>query len=230
MDVIKNKYYCWYYSIIENSKTRVLLSNVKSEKHHITPRSLGGSDDLENIAVLTLKEHWICHRLLVKFLSNPKDLKKMYNALWMMLQKDYRKVNARIYKEVKESIEPWNKGLKGKYPYPNKTPEHVKDYLRNLHKEKKRSDEDIKKMKEGWKVAKANGYQAWNKGKSIPGTRNLKCKFVSPNGEEFYYNSQKEGCIEHNLPTSKISDVKRNKLPHYKGWKVFAVDEIRVDK
>lgn len=220
MDIIKNKYYRWYYNIIENSKSR-LLSEVKTERHHIIPRSLGGTDDAENIAVLTLKEHWVCHRLLVKFLVDSKDLKKMYNALWMMLQKDYRKVNARIYKEVKENIEPWNKNLKGKYPHPNKTPEHVKEYLRTLHKGKSRSKEDIQKMKEGWKKAKANGYRVWNKGKSIPGTRNIKCKFVSPEGNEYYYNSQKEGCKEHNLPTSKISEVKNGKLPHYKGWKVY---------
>jgi len=220
-NIIENKYYKWYINIIENARNRNLSNEVKFEIHHILPKSMGGSNNSENLIKLTLKEHWICHRLLVKFLEDPKDIKKMYNALWMMLQKDYRKVNARIYKEIKESIEPWNKGTKGSYPYPNKTPEHVKVYLKNLHKNKKRSKEDIIKMKEGWEKRKEKGYTAWNKGKSIPGTRNIKCKFISPEGNEFVYNSQKEGCKEHNLPTSKISEVKNGKLPHYKGWKVY---------
>lgn len=220
MDVIKNKYYRWYYSIIENSKARVLFSEAKTEKHHITPRSLGGNNDLENIAVLTLKEHWICHRLLVKFLSDPKDIKKMYNALWMMLQKDYRKVNARIYKEVKESIEPWNKELKGKYPYPNKTPDHVKEYLRNLHKGKKRSEEDIKKMKEGWKAAKANGYRPWNYNKKGLTKTVAPVTLISPSGEEFTYRTLREASDANNLAYTKMSSVRTGKLAHYKKWRV----------
>ena len=135
-NIIENKYYKWYTNIVENARNRNLPNEVKIEVHHILPKSMGGSNEIENLVKLTLKEHWICHRLLVKFLKDPKDIKKMYNALWMMLQKDYRKVNSRIYKEIKESIEPWNKGMKGSYPYPNKTPEHVKVYLKNLHKNK----------------------------------------------------------------------------------------------
>ena len=221
--IIENKYYKWYNAIIQNSKNRTLPKNIKSEMHHILPRSLGGSNEPENLARLTLKEHWVCHRLLVKFLSNPADIKKMYNALWMMLQKDYRKVNARIYKKVKEDVKPWNLGMKGSYPYPNKTPEHVKQYLSDLHKGKKRSEEDIVKMKEGWKKRKAAGYTVWNKGKSMPGTRNIKCKFISPDGAEYVYNSQKEGCLIHGLPRGKISQVKTGILTNYKGWKVFAL-------
>jgi hypothetical protein len=222
-NIIKNKYYKWYSSIIQKSKNRTLPKHIKCEIHHILPKSLGGSDDTENLVRLTLKEHWVCHRLLVKFLSDPKDVRKMYNALWMMLQKDYRTVNARIYETVKENKKPWNIGTKGRYPYPNKTPDHVKQYLSNLHKGKKRSKEDIEKMKEGWKKRKETGYTVWNKGKTIPGTRNVKCKFISPDGIEYFYNSQKEGCVAHGLPTDKISQVKTGNLKNYKGWRVYAI-------
>lgn len=36
------------------------------EEHHITPRSLGGTDDKENLVLLTPEEHYLVHQLLVK--------------------------------------------------------------------------------------------------------------------------------------------------------------------
>lgn len=37
-----------------------------SEKHHILPRSMGGGDELSNIIVLTLRQHYIAHWMLWK--------------------------------------------------------------------------------------------------------------------------------------------------------------------
>ena len=37
-----------------------------TEKHHIMPRCLGGTDDGDNIVVLTAREHFLCHWLLTK--------------------------------------------------------------------------------------------------------------------------------------------------------------------
>jgi len=85
----QNKYYLTYFKIINRSRNRLLPDSVKTEVHHILPRSLGGTDDPENLATLTLKEHWVCHRLLVKFIVDKKNLRKMYNALFMMAVKDY---------------------------------------------------------------------------------------------------------------------------------------------
>jgi hypothetical protein len=35
-----------------------------TEKHHITPRCMGGTDDKSNIAILTASEHFVAHQLL----------------------------------------------------------------------------------------------------------------------------------------------------------------------
>ena len=112
----------------------------------------------------------------------------------------------------------WNKDMKGNYPYLTKHTTESKEKLRQANLGKKKSDKTKQKMSENMK-----GRTPWNKGKSIPGTRNMKCKFVSPEGNEYYYNSQKDGCKEHNLPTSKVSEVKNGKLSHYKGWKIYAI-------
>lgn len=55
-----------------------------SEKHHILPRSLGGSDDTKNLVKLTAREHFIAHRLLTKIYKSGPNHHKMVHALSMM--------------------------------------------------------------------------------------------------------------------------------------------------
>ena len=58
-----------YYSIIESARNETLNGNREIgyyEKHHILPKSLGGSNDYKNLVKLTAREHFICHWLLVK--------------------------------------------------------------------------------------------------------------------------------------------------------------------
>lgn len=57
-------YHNIYLKLIERSKSRTLEGYV--EKHHILPRCMGGSDDIENIVILTAEEHYVAHQLLAK--------------------------------------------------------------------------------------------------------------------------------------------------------------------
>lgn len=61
-----------YDSLIERSKNRVIEGYV--EKHHIIPKCLGGSDDSDNIAILTPEEHYVAHQLLVKLYPGHRGL------------------------------------------------------------------------------------------------------------------------------------------------------------
>jgi hypothetical protein len=79
---IQNKYYTWYYQIIDNARTKNY--DGYSEVHHIVPRSLGGTDDPDNLVRLSFREHFIFHWLLIKFVSDPKDKAKMAYALLRM--------------------------------------------------------------------------------------------------------------------------------------------------
>lgn len=54
------------------------------EKHHILPRSLGGSDDPENLVKLTAREHFIAHLLLTKIHKSGPNHFKMVKAINMM--------------------------------------------------------------------------------------------------------------------------------------------------
>jgi hypothetical protein len=69
MIFIKNKYYNWYYGIIQNAKSqqRVKATTQYYEKHHILPQSLGGDNKKDNLVLLSAREHFICHYLLCKY-------------------------------------------------------------------------------------------------------------------------------------------------------------------
>ena len=51
--------------LIERAQERVLLKGYY-EKHHILPKCMGGLDTKDNLVYLTAKEHFICHKLLVR--------------------------------------------------------------------------------------------------------------------------------------------------------------------
>lgn len=56
--------------------TRAQNRNIRgyTEKHHIIPRCMGGSDDKINLVRLTPEEHYVAHQLLVKIHPNHQGL------------------------------------------------------------------------------------------------------------------------------------------------------------
>jgi len=73
-----------YFSIIENRKNNPYNGYV--ECHHIVPKSLGGTDDKNNLVNLSAREHFICHLLLTKMYSEGTvNYHKMVKAFMMML-------------------------------------------------------------------------------------------------------------------------------------------------
>lgn len=73
-----------YNQIIERAKDREL--ECYTEKHHIIPRCMGGSDEESNLAKLTPEEHYVCHQLLVKI--HPGNSKLIYAANMMCAKRD----------------------------------------------------------------------------------------------------------------------------------------------
>lgn len=110
-----NKYTTWYYSIVTKAALRVNLTGYY-EKHHIIPKSLGGTDDESNLVNLTPKEHFICHRLLVK-MTEGKAKKSMAFAIWQMSSRrnkvspNRHKPTARVYAMLKQQLSDACKGV-----------------------------------------------------------------------------------------------------------------------
>ena len=78
---LQNKYARWYFNIIDKAKTRTISDY--TESHHIVPKSLGGSNQKNNLVQLTAREHFVSHLLLVK-MTDGVNKKKMSRGLWLM--------------------------------------------------------------------------------------------------------------------------------------------------
>lgn len=107
VEIIENKYSRWYEQIVTRAKTRILSNDTYSERHHVIPKSVGGNNSKDNIVVLTAREHFVCHWLLIKFTTGRFRL-KMAAALSMMHRTKndhmnrYKSVNfSRIYESIK---------------------------------------------------------------------------------------------------------------------------------
>jgi hypothetical protein len=95
-----------YNKIIEKAKSRGLVKKVVgfyTEKHHIIPKCVGGSDSKDNLVLLTAQEHFIAHKLLVEIYPNESKLKY---AIWSMCRKSFNQdrgynISSREYNRVK---------------------------------------------------------------------------------------------------------------------------------
>jgi ribosomal protein S27AE len=97
-----NKYTRWYNNITEKAKARTI--DGYTEKHHIIPRSLGGSDNADNLVRLTAREHFVCHWLLTK-MNLGEARGKMINALYLMQGKNKyqdRYINSKVYEKLRQ--------------------------------------------------------------------------------------------------------------------------------
>jgi hypothetical protein len=92
---INNKYKTWHDNIITKAKNRTLTCY--TEKHHILPKCLGGSNNEDNLVRLTAKEHFIVHMLLCKFTEGLAK-RKMYFAFNAMCSLKLSNNNKRQYK------------------------------------------------------------------------------------------------------------------------------------
>lgn len=182
-----------YQDLINRAKTRDLDMNVIYEKHHILPKSLGGSDEPSNLVKLTLREHFIAHRLLVKIHRNDQqNYAKMSYALWWMcktkMQQDSSLVNSHAYqvartqfiqnspmRDTLRKIKVANNRKAGIYNYNyNQVSESLKKTLGEMSKvqmktriDKSLGKADVKKRGESIRRSKASQFRITNLDGSI---------------------------------------------------------------
>ncbi len=93
---LHNKYTTWYNNIITNAQVRVI--DGYTEKHHIIPKSFGGSNKKDNLVSLTAREHFICHLLLTKMTHGKQQQQMIHSAHFLMTN---HKIQSRTYEMVK---------------------------------------------------------------------------------------------------------------------------------
>ena len=73
------------------------------ERHHITPKCMGGLNNQENLIYLTAREHYVAHWLLTKIGKNSRFCEPLNNAFGtMMWGKENRKFTDRQYQRARE--------------------------------------------------------------------------------------------------------------------------------
>tara|TARA_R110000868_G_scaffold392528_1_gene663182 strand:- start:1272 stop:1979 length:708 start_codon:yes stop_codon:yes gene_type:complete len=96
-----------------------------TEKHHIIPESLGGTNDRDNLVELSAREHFICHWLLVKMVDGEARSKMLYALHGMKAENRFQeryhtKITARVYEKYRiEHAANHSKTMKGRAA-PNK--------------------------------------------------------------------------------------------------------------
>ena len=100
MIFINNKYTKTYYNIIESARQNPF--DGYTEKHHIIPKSLGGSNKKDNLTRLSARQHFLCHWLLTRMTEGDAK-RKMWNAFWRMNNKE-RKGSSIAYEAAKKGL------------------------------------------------------------------------------------------------------------------------------
>lgn len=128
-----NKYHTWYNNIVQAAKSRSLTE--KFDRHHIIPKSLGGSNDHNNIVKLTYREHFICHWLLTKFTTGDSK-RKMVFAAWQQSRPAKHKnlhITSRTYAHLRSMLSETYTGIK-RSPFSEKTKENMRRGAKNRKK------------------------------------------------------------------------------------------------
>lgn len=174
------KYSKWYWDIVE--KREHCTPEGYTEKHHIIPKFMGGTNDSKNIVRVTGREHYILHLLLMRICEINGDSKIYGKSVYSVMCFTMKYYHKDRYIIPSRSVEMLRKRLgevcKGK-PSPNKgipLPEEVKQKMRNNHYLKRG----------GIHPMFGNNHTE----ESINKMRNSRTKFwwdvYSPSGEYFY--------------------------------------------
>jgi len=75
------------------------------EKHHIIPKSLGGSDAKSNLVVFTPREHCLAHMLLAKMYSGASKAKMItaISSLMQLRNKNRSVINSKDYERLRKA-------------------------------------------------------------------------------------------------------------------------------
>jgi predicted outer membrane protein len=185
-----------YQNLIEYRKQNI--PSGYTEKHHIIPKCLGGTNEKENIVKLTTREHFVVHQILAKIYKT-KGL--IYAA--------YSMSNSKTYGSKKYA---WLKELRSNIPTSKETRKKISESIMNhkvsletrnkMSKSKQNMTKETKKKMSESKTGDKNYF--YNKHHSDES----KIKMRNPRSEEAKHNMHKPKSTEH---IRKIAETKLKK-------------------
>lgn len=209
---LENKYSNLYYKIINHYINRPIDKGYY-EKHHIIPKSLGGSNDIDNIVDLPAKAHFVCHHLLTKMVENQYKI-KMLHAFWRMVHapQHSQPITAKVYQNIKEQRSKLlSKEMKGENNrfYGKKHSTTTKKIMSQKAKERGYSGNGFK-----------DGHTPWNAGMSKESNTSIEKISAAKKGE----NNPMFGRTGKDHPNSVsfyLYDDRRNRLNKFESRKAF---------
>lgn len=105
---LDNKYFNWYSKLIENiqNKDRKKADDCEYDLHHILPKSMGGTNKKTNLVLLTPREHFLAHMLLVRCVEYQHINKMLCALIWF--KKEAK--NSRKYAYFRATISRYSTG------------------------------------------------------------------------------------------------------------------------
>jgi hypothetical protein len=229
-----NKYSQIYYSIIERAKSRPI--NGYTESHHILPKSLGGTNDSENIVELTAREHYICHLLLTKFTEGIAYQKMSYALHRITNRKENHIKSSRIYEMIRTAhskmLSEKTKGVsmleRCGVPYAHEISVYQKEKIRESNKSRVWTNEMRQKVSESQKQRykerpesfKQHDWKPESRKKMSISAKNRAAKYTfhHPNHGTFYGTTgDLARAYDFSRPSEAYKLVK-GEYKSYKGW------------
>lgn len=182
-----------YNNIISNRKQNPLTEGY-GETHHIVPRSLGGTDNKNNLVRLTAREHFVCHCLLSKMYEKESfEWYKMNHALMMMKTRSasqQRYFNSHLYEYFKENFS----SVMSKSQTGNNNSQHGTRWIHSLTERKSRKIPKQDPIPKGWKEGRKINWQ----------DRKIKCKGC---GSDFDYRPNAVYCSKECMNSTKTNSL-----------------------
>ena len=165
---------------------------------HIIPKSIGGSNKKDNLVLLTPREHYICHKLLIKiYKEDHKKYISMLRAFLMLstknIHQEKRYINSKVYEKIKNKLYGENGILTGS----NST------FFGKTHNNRTRKKLSEKKKGE---LNPQYNKTPWNKGKNKD--NDIKIKEYSLKQKEHLYNKDRPEMSQETR--KKLSDNAKN--------------------
>lgn len=147
--------YAKFYLKFANYKLANPSTAEYTEKHHIIPKSLNGSDHESNLITLNTREHLFVHKLLVKCMSTGAGTDSMLLAAWFMFR-NYPSTNTKYSaKLVEDANRAHSEKVRERTHVMNKDPVKIKKTA-ETHRGMKRSDETKQKLSDAAKQHYSN--------------------------------------------------------------------------
>lgn len=242
-----------YESIIKNAKleNRKRHQGIYYENHHILPKCLNGTDDEDNLVLLTGKEHFICHKILTVLYPNNRKIALAFHKMafsgrdYGITCRDYERARQLISEipvslEQREKIGKRTRGKSYEELYGEKA-EEQKEKRRQALLGKKHTKERRKKNSESHK-----GNIPWNRGltketdervaqyvNSKPKSPYKKYILTTPENKEYIFLDKSELILffeEHNNQYKYGSNFRINVLNLIKGGERKGYKIIKIKR